>query len=79
MKANGIIGNHGTTPASFDSSDWRLTFGTRWKGDDWSIDGAFGYVFEGSRHIPASQAIAIPGEYDSKPAYLLSILLTRRF
>jgi len=78
-KANGIVGSKGTNPSSYDSRDLRLSTGVRWDGETWNIDGAFGYIFAGSRHVSADDAMVFPGKYDSKPSYLLSITLTKKF
>ncbi|HEY2774808.1 MAG TPA: outer membrane protein transport protein [Candidatus Binatia bacterium] len=78
--ANGIVGNRGVTPLSYDSqNDVRLSIGARRKTERWVIDGSFAYIFAESHHVTADQALMMPGGYNSKPAYLLSILLTRKF
>ncbi len=78
-KANGIVSSKGVSPSSYDSRDWRLSTGARWRGDSWTIDGAFGYVFAGSRRVSSGDALVFPGRYEAKPAYLLSIMVTKDF
>lgn len=78
-KANGIVGSKGTSPSSFDSRDLRLSTGARWNGENWILDGAFGYIFGDDRHVSAADAMVFPGTYHSKPAYLLSVTLTKKF
>ena len=78
-KANGIINSRGTNPASYDSKDWRLNAGLRWRGEIWAVDGGFSYIFADSRHVSADDALVFPGKYDSKPAYLLSVMVTKKF
>jgi long-subunit fatty acid transport protein len=78
-KANGIVSSKGITPASYDSKDWRFNTGLRWRDDPWTIDGAFSYILGGTRHVSAEDALALPGKYDSKPAYLLSVTITKKF
>jgi long-subunit fatty acid transport protein len=78
-KANGIVSSRGVSPTSYDSRDLRLSAGVRWRGSRWTIDGAFGYVFAGSRRVSREDALVFPGRYESKPAYLLCVMLTRTF
>ncbi|MFN2427894.1 MAG: OmpP1/FadL family transporter [Candidatus Binatia bacterium] len=78
-KANGIVSNKGVSPSSYDSKDWRLNTGLRWKGEAWMLDAAFGYVFKGSRRVSAEDARVFPGKFESKPAYLLSFVITKNF
>jgi len=78
-KANGIVGNKGVNPSSYDSKDWRLNTGVRWKGEAWMLDAAFGYIFKGSRRVSAEDALVFPGKYESKPAYILSVTITKKF
>ncbi|MFN2377825.1 MAG: OmpP1/FadL family transporter [Candidatus Binatia bacterium] len=78
-KANGIVGSKGTMPSSYDSRDWRLSTGVIWKGETWEVDGMFGYLFAGSRRVSAEDAMVFPGKYDSKPAYILSATVLRKF
>jgi long-subunit fatty acid transport protein len=78
-KANGIVSSKGVSPSHYDSRDLRLSAGARWRGSRWTIDGAFGYVFAGSRRVSANDALVFPGKYESEPAYLLSVMLTRTF
>jgi long-subunit fatty acid transport protein len=78
-KANGIVSDRGTSPSSYDSKDWRLNTGIRWKGETWAIDSAFSYIFAGSRMISAEEALVLGGKYESKPAYLLSVMITKKF
>jgi len=78
-KANGIVSSRGISPSSYDSKDWRLNTGLRWKGETWAIDGTFSYIFAGTRHVSAEDALVFPGKYESKPAYLLSVMVTKKF
>ena len=78
-KANGIVSSKGVSPSSYDSKDIRLSAGARWRGTRWTIDGAFSYIFAGSRRVSPNDALVFPGRYESKPAYLLSVMLTRTF
>jgi long-subunit fatty acid transport protein len=78
-KANGIVSSRGISPSSYDSRDWRLSGGVRWTGSRWTIDGAFVYVFGDSRRVDAGEALVFPGRFESEPAYLLSVMLTRKF
>lgn len=78
-QSNSIVSEKGVSPASFDGEDWRLNSGLRWKGEVWSVDGSFAYFFRDSRRISAEDALVMPGEYKSKPAYLLSIGITKKF
>jgi long-subunit fatty acid transport protein len=78
-KANGIVGSKGTNPASYDSKDWRLNSGLRWAGEAWSMDAAFSYFLGGTKRVSADDALVFPGKFESKPAYILSVLITKRF
>lgn len=78
-KANGIVSSRGISPSSYDSKDWRLNTGLRWKGETWGLDGSFSYIFAGTRHVSAEDALVFPGKYESKPAYLLAVMVTRKF
>lgn len=78
-KANGIVSDRGINPSVYDSRDWRLHTGLRWQGEKWGIDGAFAYIFGDARHVSAEDAMVFPGKFDSKPAYILSFLVSRRF
>jgi long-subunit fatty acid transport protein len=78
-KANGIVSSKGVSPSSYDSKDIRLSAGMRWQGTRWTIDSAFSYIFAGSRRVSPNDALVFPGRYESKPAYLLSVMLTRTF
>lgn len=76
-KANGIISSKGANPSSFDSKDVRLSTGLSWRGESWTFDGAFTYLFEGSRRVHPDEALVLPGRYESKPAYILSVTITK--
>jgi long-subunit fatty acid transport protein len=78
-KANAIVGRRGVSPSTYDTKDLRLSVGARWNGEGWILDGSFGYLFGGDRHIGAGEALVFPGKYDSKPAYLLLGTITRKF
>lgn len=79
VAANSIVGEQGVSPSSYDCKDLRLNAGTRWDGENWTVDGTFGYIFGGVRHIDASEALVFPGNYDSKPAYLLLLTVTKKY
>lgn len=78
-KANAIVGRRGVSPFSYDTKDLRLNLGARWNGESWMLDGTFGYIFGGERNIDASEALVLPGNYDSKPAYLLLLTITKKY
>jgi hypothetical protein len=66
-------------PEGYDSKDWRLNAGLRWRGEIWAVDGGFSYSVAVSRHVSADDAFVFPGKCDSKPAYLLSVMVTKKF
>lgn len=78
-KANGIVSSRGINPSSFDSRDWRLNSGLRWSGKVWAIDTTLSYFFADSRRVSADEALVFPGKYESKPAYLLSVEISKKF
>ncbi len=78
-KANSIVGRKGVSPMSYDCKDFRLNTGLHWTGDTWIFDGSFGYIFSGTRNISEDDAKIFPGKFDSKPAYLLSITVSKKF
>jgi long-subunit fatty acid transport protein len=78
-KANGIVSSKGVNPSSYDSRDWRISAGARWTGTSWTIDTAFVYVFADARRVDAGDALVFPGRFESEPAYLLSVMLTKNF
>ena len=78
-KANGIVSSKGINPASYDSKDWRLNTGLRWKSGNWLVDSSFNYIFADTRNVSADDALVMPGEYESKPAYMLSVTITKKF
>lgn len=78
-KANAIVSRRGVSPFSYDTKDIRLNVGTRWNGEKWILDGAFSYMFGSERDVTADEALVLPGNYDSKPAYLLMFTVGKKF
>lgn len=78
-KANAIIGRRGISPFSYDTKDIRLSTGARWQGEKWMLDGTFAYMFGSERDVDASEALVLPGNYDSKPCYMLMFTLGKKF
>jgi len=73
------VSSKGINPASYDSKDWRLNTGLRWKSGNWLVDSSFNYIFADTRNVSADDALVMPGEYESKPAYMLSVTITKKF
>jgi long-subunit fatty acid transport protein len=69
-----IVGNKGISPLLFDGEDVKLSAGAGYRLGTVTIDGMAGYAFEFSRHVPAPDALILPGAY--KGAGLILMLGT---
>lgn len=78
-KSNSIVGRKGVSPMSYDCRDYRLEAGVHHTGRTWTVSGGFGFLFGGTRDIDAGDASVFPGKFESQPAYLLSMTVTRAF
>jgi long-subunit fatty acid transport protein len=77
--SNAIVGDEGVSPMSYDCPDYRIQAGLHRTGARWTLSGSFAYLFRGSREIEPDEALVFPGRYESEPAYLLSIMVSRSF
>jgi len=64
-RSNRIVGTKGTSPLVFDNNDTRVSFGTGLRLDRWTVDTMFGYSFHDTRQVDPSEALVLPGRYES--------------
>lgn len=77
--ANGIVGDKGVNPATYDAEhDVRLDAGAMYRGETWTIASAFGFIAGETREISQGEALVFPGQYDSKPACLLTVTISKK-
>ena len=74
--ASRIVGNKGVSPLLFDTEDIKFSGGLGYNIGTWTIDVTAGYELEGNRHVPADDALILPGTYEaSGPIVMLGATL----
>jgi long-chain fatty acid transport protein len=74
--ASRIVGNKGVSPLLFDTEDIKLSGGLGYQIGRWTIDFTAGYELAGKRHVPADDALILPGTYEaSGPIVMLGATL----
>jgi len=61
--ASHIVGSRGVSPLVFDGDDTKIGFGVGQRLGGWMLDVMVGYALPAERHIPASTALVLPGDY----------------
>lgn len=63
--SNRIVGARGVSPLAFDNTDNRISIGTGVDFGGWRLDAMAGYFIREGRNVDASEALVIPGHYES--------------
>lgn len=69
--ASHMVGSRGVSPLVFDGDDARIGVGVGQRLGGWVLDVMAGYALPAERHIPASAALVLPGDYSMQGAIVI--------
>ena len=75
--SNRIVGTRGVSPLVYDNNDNRLSGGFGVDLGTWTLDAMAGYSFDESRNVETTEALVIPGHFQSGGGIVM-IGITRR-
>ncbi len=75
--SNRIVGTRGVSPLVYDNTDNRLSIGVGVELGSWTLDAMAGYSIREGRDVDATEALVIPGHFESGGGVVI-IGVTRR-